>query len=180
MYRKLEFDLLWHSVHCVHQFHEREQNNMNAQHYLLRCRQCGSDAKYTKYTDGSGDDLKCHMCGYDAGTESLTDAEADACKRFDSVKGYGALAYRLSAEPDSFYFRAFATPGEVPEAEAWLRGKQKSGEISADSAYLTRWDEQAKKVEFVLGAYFTPLDLPRLPHEEIPYQLRWRPFPEES
>jgi hypothetical protein len=42
---------------------------------------------------------------------------------------------------------------ELAEAERSLREQLPSGAVDEDTAYLTRWDEEAKQVEVVVGSF---------------------------
>ncbi len=40
------------------------------------------------------------------------------------------------------------------DAEHWLRGQLENGSVQADTAYLTRWNDQTEQVEMVLGEFY--------------------------
>lgn len=60
------------------------------------------------------------------------------------------LGYRYV--DDRFFWNHFLkTAGEVLDAERWLRRALRSGAIEADTAYLTRWNDDLEQVEVLVG-----------------------------
>jgi hypothetical protein len=67
------------------------------------------------------------------------------------TEGAGALGYQLPG--GAFVVRYLSSDEDVREAEQWLRKKLAAGEVDADSAYLTRWNQDKEAVDFVIGAF---------------------------
>jgi hypothetical protein len=70
-----------------------------------------------------------------------------------------AIAYEL---------RFLATPEAVTEAAERLREKLASEEVHRNTAYVSRWNAEAKSVEFVVGKFYEDSDYD--PDDEVPEQ----------
>src|SRR5438552_16324198 len=67
-------------------------------------------------------------------------------------KGFGALWYRPTGR-GGFTGRFLNSAQEVIEAERWLRERLDNGDVESQESYLTRWNNETKQVELVIGAF---------------------------
>jgi hypothetical protein len=50
-----------------------------------------------------------------------------------------------------FYAHLLNTSRQVVEAERWLREALRAGTVDAETACLTRWNDETRRIEVVLG-----------------------------
>jgi hypothetical protein len=54
----------------------------------------------------------------------------------------------------TFLSCCFNTKAEFRRAERWLRKQLDTGTVEADTAYLTRWNSETKKIELIIGTFY--------------------------
>jgi hypothetical protein len=110
------------------------------------CPQCGYGKATCIHDNGNhSEDIMCTACGYEE-KWVLTYSNGDCHWENPIQKGYGVMKCNL---PGGVHF--LHTKEELFEAELWLREKLNSGAIVAQSAYLTRWNDESKSVGVILG-----------------------------
>jgi hypothetical protein len=116
-----------------------------------RCDQCENpraDYDFESFQDV----VKCHRCGY----REWWDPQYDECGRriwsLEIRNGAGALGYRFRGRP-GFISRCLQTKAQVLRAERWLRNRLVDGSVEAQTAYLTRWNNETNQAELVIGSF---------------------------
>ena len=122
---------------------------MPAVHARTRCPQCGNQAEFE--ADCRSKRTTCLICGYYEEDTLKFNADGVCCgSRRVIGKGFGVLGYRYL--DDRFFWNHFLrTAREVLDAERWLLRALRSGAIEADTAYLTRWNDDLEQVEVLVG-----------------------------
>jgi hypothetical protein len=87
----------------------------------------------------------CTACGYEE-KWALNYSNCDCHWENPIQKGCGVMNCVLSGAVHFLHAKE-----EWLEAERWLREQLNSGAIAPQSAYLTRWNDETKSVEAVLG-----------------------------
>ena len=115
-----------------------------------RCPQCGNEAEFEADCRGS-QQTTCLICGYYEEDTLKFNADGVYCgSRRVIGKGFGVLGYRYL--DDGFFWNHFLrTAREVLDAERWRLRALRSGAIEADTAYLTRWNDDLEQVEVLVG-----------------------------
>src|SRR6266436_3324604 len=117
-----------------------------------RCPQCRSHSStFTQDHRSGGYETSCGRCGHREYHESKYDDEGIYCGFHHDVRqGFGVLFFRYAGDRE-FYLHSLNTPGEVNDSELWLRQRLASGVVDADTASLTRWNDEDQRMEVVLG-----------------------------
>ena len=99
-------------------------------------------------------DVRCRRCGYTEHKGWVFDESGEACGwKAEAKFGSGALWYRGTGS-NVFHWQCLWTAGAVTEAEKFLREGLAAGEVDSTVSYLTRWNEQARQIELVLGSFY--------------------------
>ncbi|MGB8028373.1 MAG: hypothetical protein WCF30_01805 [Terracidiphilus sp.] len=133
-----------------------------------QCPQCKCEQADCEYNCRTFEEyLQCRKCGYSESVDREEGSEGKETYKPKVVEGAGALFYRwYGAIAYTCYY--LATQEEVAEAEQWLREKLAAGQVRPSSAYLSRWDKEAKAVKFVIGDFSKPFSYD--PDDEAPEQ----------
>ncbi len=95
--------------------------------------------------------MTCLICGYYEREDLEFDADGVYCgSRRVIGKGFGVLRYRGLA--DNFLTNYFLKSARVTlNAERWLGTMLRRGVVDAETAYVTRWSDDLKRVEVLVG-----------------------------
>lgn len=118
-----------------------------------RCIQCGGDEAKFEY-DGRTGGYKtgCGLCGHYERHSLEHDEEGFYCGFSHVVrKGAGVLWFARPSERGTIRCHYLHTPSEVVQGERWLREQLRTGAVRAETTFLTRWNEEAQRVECVVG-----------------------------
>jgi len=95
----------------------------------------------------------CPHCGYQEDWKPQYDESGKIREwKHEIRKGFGVMSYRLpgaTSRPIHFLH----TKEELLDAERWLREQLNSGAITTQSAYLSRWNDETKRVEVLFGDF---------------------------
>jgi hypothetical protein len=125
------------------------------------CPQCGNaeaDFEFCDYRELT----MCSRCGYWECWDPQYDDDDDKCCGWNHEIRRGAGA--LWCQPTggiSFTSYCFNTKAQVRRAGRWLCKQLDMGTVEADTAYLTRWNSETKKIELVIGASYHSAKLRR-------------------
>ena len=121
---------------------------------FTKCPQCGfAGADYQFDCDTDEAAIDCRMCGHSEVVERVEDADGKVTWRHTVTEGSGALFYRAH-DSGAFVARYLSSEEDLLWTEKWLRKELEAGGVHAESAYLTRWNSEAKVVEFVIGSFY--------------------------
>jgi hypothetical protein len=118
----------------------------------MKCPQCGyEEADYEFNCQTSGDETLCARCGYQESWDQKNDEDGRSLgwKHYIS-KGFGVLWYRGTGGI-AFACHSLHSQEELAKAERWLKEKLAAGTVEEDTARLTRWNNETRSVELVLG-----------------------------
>jgi hypothetical protein len=122
----------------------------------IQCTQCGSlrAVEFFEEVTRAVEILCCH-CGHTEYTGPIWDDKLMGVGWKREVRfGAGYMEYRPTG--GSVTMRALHTSEEVVAAEELLRDKLLSGEYEEYGTWLTRWNQETKQVETVLGTETPP------------------------
>lgn len=134
----------------------------------MKCTQCGYDEAETEFNCRTSEEsVQCRKCGYCESTDAKWEGENLVGYTHQVTQGAGALFFRRKG---AIWYTSYflATQQEVTDAEKWLREKLACGEVRHSSAYVSRWNEEANAVEFLVGRFFEPGTYD--PDDEMPEQ----------
>jgi hypothetical protein len=119
----------------------------------ISCPRCRAEASF-EYVCGTAEQfINCPRCGY---TESVVakwdEANNLAGYEHNVCEAAGALWYRRVDSP-AYCLHALETERQVLDAERWLSDQLQAGTVESSTACLTRWNDQSKAVELVLGTF---------------------------
>ena len=121
----------------------------------VRCAQCGNpetDYEFSSYHEV----MFCNRCGYWECWDPQYE-EGVCCGWNHEIRhSAGALGYRLSGRV-AFTSHCLRTRAQVLRAERWLRNRLADGSVELQTAYLTRWDAETKRVKLVIGTFNGPV-----------------------
>jgi Zn ribbon nucleic-acid-binding protein len=121
----------------------------------IKCPQCeGLDADEIYDESEDGVLVLCSLCGRtDYIGNVIDDKTTDRCGWKHEVKyGAGCLHYRLAGQTLGSTIQPLHTLKEVDDAERQLREKLKTGEYESGGTYLTRWNQDTRQAELVVGS----------------------------
>jgi hypothetical protein len=116
----------------------------------VQCEQCGNpeaDYQFSSYREVT----TCNRCGYWERWDPQYDGRECCGWKHEICDGAGVLGYQLSGQP-AFTSRCLKTKAQVLRAERWLRKRLADRSVDRQTAYLTRWDKQGKRVELIIGS----------------------------
>lgn len=118
----------------------------------VKCPQCGyEEADHELDCRSSAEETLCTRCGYRESWEAECDEDGKFLGwKHDTNTGMGSLWYR-HIEGVAFACHSLHTAEELAAAELWLREQLNAGTVDEDTAYLTRWNPDAKRVKPVVG-----------------------------
>ena len=121
----------------------------------IECPQCSyGGASYEFNCRDCSEITMCRRCGYHESWEPKYDEGENPCGwKHEISRGAGALWYSSKGR-GIFCSNSFNTPKEVLEAERWLREALDQGQVDPEVSYLTKWNREAKQVEFVVGRFY--------------------------
>ena len=116
------------------------------------CQQCTAHSAHFKYDSRAGGyEIACGRCGRLEYHETKYDDDGNYCGfRHESSQGYGVLFFRYTSGHE-FYSHSLNTFREVIDAESWLREALRSEMVDPETASLTKWDDEGRRIEVVLG-----------------------------
>ncbi len=116
------------------------------------CQQCRAQSAHFEHdTRAGGYEIACGRCGRLEHHETKYDDEGTYSGfRHESSQGFGVLFFRDTSDHE-FYSCSLNTPTQLVEAEAWLRERIRTGGVDADTASLSRWNDEIRQLEPVLG-----------------------------
>ena len=122
----------------------------------IDCPQCRFE--YAKYDISRATEkfswmyITCNKCGFRASWEPLCDQDGDHCGwTHDMQKGSGVLHSR--PVDGTFSIDLLNTAAAVAEAEEVLRKGLENGKLDAESSCLTKWNDDTKQVEMLIGEF---------------------------
>jgi len=99
----------------------------------------------------------CVRCGYFECMERKRDDNGYYCAWEHEINhGAGALRYCLVGHPIAGG-KFLHTRTDVAKAEQWLRVYVQKGQLDPAESYLTRWNDETKQVETVIGKFIDPM-----------------------
>jgi hypothetical protein len=118
----------------------------------VTCKQCGFEDAYYDFNCNTNEwDVSCGRCGYHAASKRHEDNQGKVSWTRLEDRGVGVLFYHcVNSLP--YVHQPLSSKESVEDAEKWLREQIAAGKVQANSAYLTRWNEQKEVVEFVIGS----------------------------
>ncbi len=135
----------------------------------IRCPQCGYDGADTGFDcDTDEEDTRCRKCGYSEDWERKESSDGEVKYEHRITEGAGVLFFRAKGV-STHEVHYFATQDGVTESAAWLREKLASGAVHPGTAYVSRWNAEARAVEFVIGRFYEYGSYD--PDDEIPEQM---------
>lgn len=119
---------------------------------FVKCPQCGNAEADHLYNSRTGEeDSFCTRCGYHETWRGKYDDGGDRQGWSHEIsEGIGALWYRFAGR-GAFAYYSFATELEVADAKRWLREQVASGKVDADTAYVTHWNKETRRLEVLVG-----------------------------
>jgi predicted RNA-binding Zn-ribbon protein involved in translation (DUF1610 family) len=119
----------------------------------VKCPQCGEEeARYEFDCRTSEEETLCTRCGYRESWEAESDEDGQLLGwKHDITKGSGVLWYRGNGGVASAC-HSLHSQDELDKAERWLKEQLAAGTVEEDTARLTRWNEETRRVELVVGA----------------------------
>jgi hypothetical protein len=119
----------------------------------VRCPQC-EYAEAAKWID-RGDstwNITCRRCGYYEFERRDCNKVGQAQWTHRVFRGAGCKWFQPTDEI-GFIVERQDTPADVVRAERWLLDQLEAGRVE-NTAYLTRWNDEAKQVEMVVGEFY--------------------------
>jgi hypothetical protein len=118
----------------------------------MKCPQCGyEEADHEFDCRTSEEETLCTRCGYRESWESKLDDKGQFSGwKHEIKKGYGTLWYRGTGGV-AFACHSLHAEKELAEAERWLKQQLHAGTVEEDTARVTWWNEETKRVELVVG-----------------------------
>jgi len=119
---------------------------------LVKCPQCGyEEAGYEFDRRSRGEETLCNRCGYRESWEAKREQDGQFLGwKHDISKGFGVLWCRGTGGI-AFKWHSLHSQEELAEAERWLKEHLADGTVEEDTARLTRWNNESRSVELVLG-----------------------------
>jgi len=116
------------------------------------CQQCRCHSANFKQDRHAGCyETACGHCGRRERHQSKYDEEGFYCGfAHEAWQGAGVLFFRYTGE-HSFHRHLLNTTRQVLDAEDWLRDSLNDGAVDPETAFLTRWDGEANRVEVLVG-----------------------------
>jgi hypothetical protein len=116
------------------------------------CPQCTFHSAHFAYDGTGGYETNCGRCGHSESYRPEYDPDDGVFCGYTHVmrKGAGVLWFRCSGERPIFC-HYLHSPTEVLAAEHWLREGLSTGVVETGTCFLTRWNEQTRQVECVVG-----------------------------
>jgi hypothetical protein len=100
----------------------------------------------------------CRRCGYyETWTVKYDQADNPCGWTHEIDKGAGALWYRKTGGA-GFAAHYLNSAQQVSESEVWLRNRLTTGELDAENSYLSRWNNETKQVELLVGKFYEWLE----------------------
>src|ERR1700688_1973942 len=117
----------------------------------VKCPQCGcEEANYEFDCRTSEEETLCPQCGYRESWEAKRDEDGQFLDwKHDISQGVGVLWYR-PADGIAFACHSLHTAAEFAKAEGWLKEQLVAGTVHKDTARLTRWNKESRRVELVI------------------------------
>jgi Zn ribbon nucleic-acid-binding protein len=121
----------------------------------IECPQCAySEAALSYYYREGRTVISCFRCGFEESKGPVRDANGkETGWKQEATYGAGAMRYENTGGIGSVLC-CLHEAQEVAESEVWLWRHIASGKISKKTCYLTRWNEEKKQVESVVGIFF--------------------------
>ena len=121
----------------------------------VECRQCVYKEADRDFDCQTSDYIiTCRSCGY---YESWTTKHDQAGNPYgwthEIDRGCGVLCYRARGAK-AYAIHCLGSAQELPKAERWLRRRLAKREVDRQNSYLTRWNNETKKVELVIGKFY--------------------------
>lgn len=118
----------------------------------VTCKQCGFEEAYYDFNCNTNEwDVSCGRCGYYAAAKRHEDNDGKVTWTYPEEQGVGVLFYHC-VDSLPYVHQPLSSKESVEDAEKWLRERIAAGKVEANSGYLTRWNEEKKVVEFVIGS----------------------------
>lgn len=118
----------------------------------IDCPRCGKKGAYEFNCRSEEEWFQCFFCGYQFETEITIDQEKSSeedphfiCHKHE-IKGFGS--YRIKFKNGTAQF------GPVGPEDTFSRFMEilKDPDVDPDGSYLTKYDEESKKVEYLFGS----------------------------
>jgi hypothetical protein len=101
--------------------------------------------------------MHCRRCGYNEFIELEECSDGEVTFRHTVIAGAGVLSYHSKGET-GYEIHYLATQAAVTKSADWLRERLASGKVYPGTAYVSRWNGEAKTVEFVVGRFYEDSD----------------------
>lgn len=127
---------------------------MSEAQVFVECPQCGY-TETDKCYDGrrSISRIVCRRCGYREFEGPVYGKTGQRCGWKHEVSYGAGFLWYMHTEGGAFVGRSLNEEKEVGKAERWLRKQLKRGAVQ-DTAYLTRWNDETKQAELVIGQFY--------------------------
>jgi hypothetical protein len=124
---------------------------------LVKCPQCGyEEADHEFDCRTRGEETLCNRCGYRESWEAKADENGQFLGwKHDISKGFGVVWYR-GISGIAFACRSLHSEEDLAKAESWLREQLAAGTVEWSTARLTRWNNETRSVDLVLGTLDYP------------------------
>lgn len=118
----------------------------------VKCPQCGcEEAHYEFDCRSSEEETLCTQCGYRESWEAKRDEHGQFLGwEHEISKGFGVLWYRGTGGV-AFACHSLQSQADLDNAECWLKDQLAAGTVEEHTARLTRWNEETRRVELVVG-----------------------------
>ena len=121
----------------------------------VKCPQCGYlEAMKSFHSPDRSIEVQCFRCGLEEREIPVLDANGQKMGwKAEAEYGAGAIRYGAATGGSHIAYCLHKTQ-EIAEYEVWLREHIVSGELDETACHLTRWNEETKQVEMVMGAFY--------------------------
>ena len=123
------------------------------------CPQCGFEEAHSNVDTGErSGKLMCWMCGYvayytsprNADGEFICDSDGEPLTTVEKHKGFGVFVY---ASKKCCASVSIMTEDIANDVKADLEKAMAEGELEESPLYVTRWNEESKKADVILGTF---------------------------
>jgi hypothetical protein len=124
-----------------------------------KCKQCGYEFGDFELNGRTNEwNFDCRRCGYGESVDCIADDDGTRIGwKHETLDGHGAVWATRPGKGMATYC-GLRSVLEVENAAQKMRDSIAKGELDGDSSYVTRWDEEAKRVEVVAGKWLESRD----------------------